>query len=427
MECGICLRQYEPKLNDLHPCHLECGHTFCRQCIFDLIKSTPECPLDHIKIYKSLADIKINFALLDVITNHQGLQISEVKKTAPLLKTKSALMEVHKFKKNLNFLDKSKENEEMKKQEEQFKNEEVNEEVIKMPKETEFHHEDELKPISEFPKMIPLVLAAYTKFGEFSVQASADEESSKTLGPFELSDGSVYQGQMLNGLREGRGKQQWADGSFYDGYWKNNYADGFGRLIHSDGEMYEGEWKNDKAQGNGTFYHVNGTKYTGEWLDDKQHGKGLEIWPDGARYEGLYSHGKKNGYGEYLWADGSTYNGNFVHNNIDGHGKYTWPDLRLYVGDWKINEMHGKGVFIWNDGRKYEGEYVHDKKHGYGVFTWSDGRYYKGTWVEGKQHGIGTYCTGGLESKEKKGEWIDGKRIEWIIENEAKSEAQTMN
>lgn len=75
--------------------------------------------------------------------------------------------------------------------------------------------------------------------------------------------------------------------------------------------------------------------------------------------------------------------------------------------------MHGKGLLKWNDGRSYEGEFVEDKRHGYGEFTWSDGRKYLGEWRNGKQHGIGILQNAN-GNKGKKGEWADGKRLNWI-------------
>ena len=99
--------------------------------------------------------------------------------------------------------------------------------------------------------------------------------------PYELDNGAIYIGQWsAEGLRHGRGVQNWTDGSKYEGYWKNDMANGRGRLIHADGDVYEGEWLNDKAHGKGTYTHMDGAVYEGEWREDKQHGKGIEQWPD---------------------------------------------------------------------------------------------------------------------------------------------------
>ena len=41
----------------------------------------------------------------------------------------------------------------------------------------------------------------------------------------------------------------WVDGSLYEGQWLNGKGEGMGRLIHADGDIYEGQWKNDMANG----------------------------------------------------------------------------------------------------------------------------------------------------------------------------------
>ena len=40
---------------------------------------------------------------------------------------------------------------------------------------------------------------------------------------------------------------------------------------------------------------------------------------------------------------------------------------------------------------------------------------YRGEWKDGKQQGVGYFLNVG-EKREKKGEWVDGKRIKWIKE-----------
>lgn len=34
-------------------------------------------------------------------------------------------------------------------------------------------------------------------------------------------DGSVYTGNWVGGLRDGKGRMTWADGAVYEGYWKD--------------------------------------------------------------------------------------------------------------------------------------------------------------------------------------------------------------
>ena len=70
-----------------------------------------------------------------------------------------------------------------------------------------------------------------------------------------------YVGQVVNGLREGKG--------IY--YMKND-------------DRYEGEWKNDKRDGRGIEYKSNGNRYKGDFRNGKYEGKGIAYFNNGDRY-----------------------------------------------------------------------------------------------------------------------------------------------
>ena len=50
---------------------------------------------------------------------------------------------------------------------------------------------------------------------------------------------------------------------------------GNGKLTFSDGSIFEGEMMNNKANGYGTCNYTNGDIYEGEWLDNKKDGYGI--------------------------------------------------------------------------------------------------------------------------------------------------------
>ena len=100
----------------------------------------------------------------------------------------------------------------------------------------------------------------------------ASKDQRQMRGPVTLESEAVFEGEWLNELRDGMGKQRWPDGSLYEGSWLQGKANGRGKLLHADGDIYEGDWLDDKANGHGTYTHANGAKYIGSWKDDKQHG-----------------------------------------------------------------------------------------------------------------------------------------------------------
>lgn len=108
-------------------------------------------------------------------------------------------------------------------------------------------------------------------------------------------DGTVYIGEIQNGIKHGRGK-----------------------LLDPKGDVFEGEFVNDIIKGMGVFTGSNGTVYKGQWRAGRQEGYGQESWADGSSYEGNYLKGIKHGKGEYRWADGSNYNGDWKNGNTEG-------------------------------------------------------------------------------------------------------------
>jgi len=227
------------------------------------------------------------------------------------------------------------------------------------------------------------------------------------FGPFRLDDGSVYKGQMKDGLQYGKGKQVWKDGRIFEGYFKDGRIEGKGRMRHPDGDVYEGQWNNNVAQGRGKYRRSDGWIYEGEWTNDQPHGNGMEVWPDGTKYEGTYKNGLKHGRGLLKCGDGAWYRGDFKDNMFEGEGTYVWADGRKYEGQWVKNLRDGRGVMTWQDGRRYGGEFVHDRRQGYGTYDWGDGKKYVGYWRDNKPHGQGKLQNPNGEIME--GDWKEGK------------------
>ena len=72
------------------------------------------------------------------------------------------------------------------------------------------------------------------------------------------NDGTRYVGQVVNGLREGKGIL----------YWNN-------------GDRYEGDWRNDKKEGKGIYYYHNGNREMGDYINDKRTGKQVTLTKTG--------------------------------------------------------------------------------------------------------------------------------------------------
>ena len=75
------------------------------------------------------------------------------------------------------------------------------------------------------------------------------------------------------------------EGGKSEGQMKNGLLEGKGRLYYDNGEIYEGEWKNDQRDGKGIYKFPNGNAYKGDWKENKRDGYGIMKFSD-CFYEG---------------------------------------------------------------------------------------------------------------------------------------------
>jgi len=113
------------------------------------------------------------------------------------------------------------------------------------------------------------------------------------------SNGDVYHGSFLNGMKHGIGKWQSGD------------------------EFYSGRWKFNKPEGQG-YIRSSLSEYNGDIKNGYKHGQGIELFHNGDRYEGMYSNGKPEGQGTYAWTNGSIYKGEFKIGLRYGHGVWQY-------------------------------------------------------------------------------------------------------
>ena len=65
------------------------------------------------------------------------------------------------------------------------------------------------------------------------------------------SDGDKYQGNFLDGCKDGYGTYTSSDGSVYVGMFKDDQRHGKGELTHLKGTKFVGWWENGQPEGNG--------------------------------------------------------------------------------------------------------------------------------------------------------------------------------
>ena len=225
-----------------------------------------------------------------------------------------------------------------------------------------------------------------------------------------------YEGDFVNGIKEGNGKEIYESGNYYIGQFSNNKRNGKGKFYFKSGDFYEGDFVNNLREGYGKNIFKDGDYYIGYYLKDKRHGKGKQFYKNGTLLSDIdFFNDKFEGYGRYNYEDGEYYigqwhnclkhgkgkiyykngnikfDGNFINDKKEGYGEYYWEDGLYYKGNFHNDLFNGKGKEYYKNGNiKCEGDYVNNYFEGYGRFNYVNGEYYIGQWSQGKKHGKGT-------------------------------------
>ncbi|MCJ8010735.1 stalk domain-containing protein [Paenibacillus sp. KQZ6P-2] len=191
----------------------------------------------------------------------------------------------------------------------------------------------------------------------------------------------LYEGDIVNGIAEGKGTIYYPNGSpLYKGDMLNGAMHGKGKLYREDGLIwYESDFVDDEATGKGKLYFY--IQY-----DDTPEIK--------QTYEGDLVGGIPEGKGKYFDSKGRiAYEGDLVDGNPGGKGTYYYPDgMKMYVGECKNGKYEGQGINYYDNGKiKHEGSFKEFLRHGYGkTYDRSGNLVYEGDFINDKYDGQGT-------------------------------------
>ena len=120
--------------------------------------------------------------------------------------------------------------------------------------------------INENKKNHESIMNQFTKLENQISQLSQKLNVNNINNQQELKDKNWrYVGQVVNGLREGKGIE-----------------------YYNDGDRYEGNWKNDKKEGKGIYYYNDGSRKMGDYLNDNPIGKHVTLTINGEVIENNY-------------------------------------------------------------------------------------------------------------------------------------------
>ena len=172
---------------------------------------------------------------------------------------------------------------------------------------------------------------------------------------YSLDNRLIYEGENLNGERNGKGKEYNDKYIIFEGEYLNGERNGKGKEYYINGNLqFEGEYLNWKRTGKGKEYYRDGKlKFEGEYLNDRELiGKkffeedkilnidiGKEYNENGKLiFEGEYLNGKKNGKGkEYDEFRGLIFEGEYL-NGLKWNGKGYEYNIIIY------ELINGKGI-----------------------------------------------------------------------------------
>ena len=87
-----------------------------------------------------------------------------------------------------------------------------------------------------------------------------------------FEDGSVYEGETVNGRPHGKGKMIFNNSSIYEGEFANGGTWGEGKQTYPDGRIYEGDFyydSHDEPIGEGKMTYPDGRIIEGRWKNCK--------------------------------------------------------------------------------------------------------------------------------------------------------------
>ena len=128
----------------------------------------------------------------------------------------------------------------------------------------------------------------------------------------------------------------------------NGLPNGKGKKYFKDGRIFEGNFINGKKEGYGTIQNKKGVFYSGQYQEDARNGKRKEYYENGnIAYEGNFVNNNREGYGKEYYENGKLkYEGNFVNDKYDKIGKYFCEDGEYYFDGQMIKEICKENFLI---------------------------------------------------------------------------------
>ncbi|KRX06271.1 Protein kinase-like domain [Pseudocohnilembus persalinus] len=164
--------------------------------------------------------------------------------------------------------------------------------------------------------------------------------------------------KKMKSIKVSKKKYDFMDGQFFGYLDVLNRKQNYGTFIYENGSKYEGNFENDLKNGYGKQTYLNGT-YEGNWVKNQKNGHGKFTWLNNDTYIGQWVNDQKEGQGEIIYNTQEKYQGQFKQNEFHGIGKFTHQNGSYYFGNWDRGLKHGNGFFFENEENQYIGEWYY--------------------------------------------------------------------
>ncbi|KEP61083.1 UNVERIFIED_CONTAM: MORN repeat-containing protein [Hammondia hammondi] len=157
---------------------------------------------------------------------------------------------------------------------------------------------------------------------------------------------------------------------------------GLASVQYTNGDSFEGEFVNGRKEGRGVYTYRNGDKFQGEYKNNKRTGLGRTDYSAGGFYHGNYENGRRSGEGTRRYANGDIYYGQWKDGRHDGYGTYIFNTTKYkFVGQWRAGQLL-EGSWRWQNGTVYEGTFEMNKPCGEGTWSFANGTRVQGSYSQ---------------------------------------------
>lgn len=153
--------------------------------------------------------------------------------------------------------------------------------------------------------------------------------------------------------------------------------------VYDNGDYYRGTMMDGMRHGRGRYEWAHGPIYEGDYQRDTPHGQGLYTWPNGDQYSGEFAQGVRHGKGRYTWGPENYYEGEYRFGERTGVGRRVRNGRIVYEGNFVAGVRQGEGMQVEDSGDVYSGRYEGGLRHGLGVRSKPDGSIWLELWEDG--------------------------------------------